>query len=729
MGPSDVTAIAPLLLQKKGNLRCSVTLRSEKISSGVEFARNPLTLLASCVLLVFMRQMDNKNVQYFFLGIVFSCLAFPLSIKAETLSMDYSLGFSGHFQLKQWTPLFVTLENTGKPLTGTVEVIVTSGSEYLHNISQVTHVMKVELPSHSKKLCAFTIYLDTFIHDLRIQFRRTETILLSRSVNLRPSFTEKHFAVVVNDHASPDFLDGFPSRLFAVHVRPKYLPETWYGYESVRVMILDAGLLKGLRERQFEALLQWIEQGGNVVVTGGINIGAFQEPRTRRLLPIQIAGHRQFLELQTFRDFCGRVLTSSSPFLVLQSRIENADVLLREDEVPLIFHTSFGTGHLFFLAFDVYTPPFSRWPVRTAFWETLLSRRQAKPELHLDLQYILHVLLSTLSGGFQNKKLMVTLLMGYLTLLFLIVRRLGKSDSHRLRNVVFWALLAVLFSLTSYRLFFYSRNKQNLTYNSFLHLHLPKDHSLAFGTSLLGLYTIQETPYHICFDSAAYPIKPVQLDIRFRQSSRTVPMPYLLHEDPGEKQISGVAGAWSYYFFQFHSSLKFPLRGHALVDERGLSLEVDNRTLYPIRDCQIYFQNAVFAIGDIVPGEKQKKLIPQAELTEAATAEKDDEKLYFSEHNTPATETLSLQERVIAGVEKIFGIGIQKPDAFFTAVQRQLFEPVVKTIQASYQTRSDTACLIGWIPERLIPMNVPEAQRHGEAITLVTWDISVNRTK
>ena len=126
---------------------------------------------------------------------------------------------------------------------------------------QTTHVIDVELPSNSKKLCAFTILLNTFIHELHIQFRQAETILISKSLNLRPLFIEKPFAVVVDDKASPDFLAGLPQRLFPVNVRPMFLPETWYGYESVRTMILDAGLLNGLRERQFEALIQWIEQG------------------------------------------------------------------------------------------------------------------------------------------------------------------------------------------------------------------------------------------------------------------------------------------------------------------------------------------------------------------------------------------------------------------------------------------------------------------------------------
>ena len=137
--------------------------------------------------------------------------------------------------------------------------------------------------------------------------------------------------------------------------------------------------------------------------------------------------------------------------------------------------------------------------------------------------------------------------MVYLAFLFLIFRRIEQSDNHRLRNLIYLALITILISLASYWFFFYVNSTHSLTYNSFLHLHLNDDHSIASGTALVGLYTIQETPYQIRFDSASYPIT----HIRSRTSDLIAPMPYRLHEDPGARKMSGIAEAWF--------TLRFPI--------------------------------------------------------------------------------------------------------------------------------------------------------------------------
>ena len=58
----------------------------------------------------------------------------PLPAYSAALSLDYSIGFNDHFQLNTWTPVTVVLENRDRPISGTLEVIVTSGSEYHQDV-------------------------------------------------------------------------------------------------------------------------------------------------------------------------------------------------------------------------------------------------------------------------------------------------------------------------------------------------------------------------------------------------------------------------------------------------------------------------------------------------------------------------------------------------------------------------------------------------------------------
>ena len=288
--------------------------------------------------------------------------------------MDYSLGFSDHFQLGTWTPLTIVLENRGRATSGTLEVLVTSGSEYLGNVHTTTYSMQIELPYNSTKLGSFTILISSFTHELIIRLRQAEKIILSHSVNLRSHYTTKSLAVVLADKASPDVLSMLPQSLFPVSGRhTRFLPETWYGYGGIKMLIMDAEMLKSLRERQFQALIQWIKRGGYLVTAGGINYGSLLEPRTQHLLPIRIVGHQQFFELATLEDFCGQSLASSDPFLVLHANIEDSNVLIQERGIPVIIEKNIGAGKILFLSFDFQNPPFSRWVHGQLFWESILS--------------------------------------------------------------------------------------------------------------------------------------------------------------------------------------------------------------------------------------------------------------------------------------------------------------------------------------------------------------------
>ncbi len=144
-----------------------------------------------------------KNIILTFVLIIIG-IAFP-SYSAG-FSLDYSIGFNGHFQLDNWTPLSVVLDNRGRATGGNLEVIVTSGSEYQGDVYRTIYTTEVDLPQNSKKRYAFTILIKSFAHELIIRLRQDDDIIFSKSINLRSHFTEKDFAVVADSFVAPDIL-------------------------------------------------------------------------------------------------------------------------------------------------------------------------------------------------------------------------------------------------------------------------------------------------------------------------------------------------------------------------------------------------------------------------------------------------------------------------------------------------------------------------------------------
>ena len=628
-----------------------------------------------------------------------ACLFLPLPAWAAALSMEAALGFNGYFQLGAQTPLTVVLENRGRNTSGTVEVMVTSGSEYLRNIHQTTYTMDVELPYNSKKLCAFTILLTTFTHELQLKFRQADQILLAQAINLRPYYTTKNLAVVLDEKTSPDFLTALPPDLWPVNVRPGFLPETSYGYESVKLLVVNIGMLKQLRPSQLQALLQWIKQGGYVVTASGVNYGAFGEESIRQLWPLTIAGHRQFSELAAFADFCGQKLVSAEPFLVLQANLQDAEVVLKEQATPLILQKNLGLGKVLFLTFDLQNPPFSRWPGRQAFWRKILALAPVIENTGIDLnpQNIVTALLANLPIRFPNEKLTFLFLGIYLVLLKVCLKKAAAPRGKIWRSYGALALILTVFSLASYGLFFEPYNQRQLTYNSFALMHVAGPQQIAAGKYLIGLYATKDTAYNVSLGADSPPVLPFVPKDKDAQAFDS----YELHAVDSGQQMKGFLAKWAHIFFLFAPIVEFPVVGEAQLDAHGLRLQFENRTPHKLVDCWVYFNNRLFAVGDILPRAEQTQTISQADL----------------KRQEPFTEQ---QAELLS---KASDQGSSLP--FLKKVQQALAKEAFLAVHSKYGANQRTACLIGWIPASIVPASFLKAGRPGENVTLLTWEIPV----
>jgi len=410
---------------------------------------------------------------------VFFCV--PSQAYCAALSLDHSIGFYGIFQLNNWTPLTVILENSGRTTSGVLEVIVTSGNEYDQNVFPAVYATDVELPTNSKKRYAFTVLIKSVTHDLVIRLRQNDKILISKSVNLRPFSTEKKFVVVADDFVSSDTLAVMPKYLYPVNVAPKFLPETWYGYDSVTLLIMKAGTLGTLGERQYRALTRWVEQGGYLLTSGGINTGALLQKRMQRILPVSVLGHKQVLELRSLADFCGRALIGNEPMLVLNARIDDSRVLLKERDVPIIFHKKRGSGQIIFLSFDYDTPRFRKWDGRGLFWDKILTMGLSSVKAGLDLndQNILDSMTAKIPAQFQSPKSAYIFIGAYLVFLRFFLKRIKQAGKPGWKYSFFLIITIIVFTAVGYGYFYSPNAVQKFTYNSFGQLEISDRNSPA----------------------------------------------------------------------------------------------------------------------------------------------------------------------------------------------------------------------------------------------------------
>ncbi|RJQ64772.1 MAG: hypothetical protein C4530_01680 [Desulfobacteraceae bacterium] len=626
---------------------------------------------------------------------------FAVPAEASTLSMNYFLGFNSRFEIEKWTPLTVVLENRGRAKEGTLEVVVTSGSEYRKDVHQRIHAADLELPYHSKQLRSFAVLIDSPVHDLILRFRTGDKTLISHSVSLRSYYSTRGLAVVMDPAMTPDFLAALPEKVLAVPARSVELPEAWFGYDGVEMLILNGEMLNRLREAQFTALIQWIRRGGYLVMTAGANYGYLAGKRIQHLLPMTIHGHRKFSELDAFEKFSGQPLKSPDPFLVLDVKIQNSDVLLAQENCPLIIQRETGNGKVVFLTFDIQNPPFSRWEMRKAFWGRMLSLKPLPKKLSVDLadQKILDAMLSGMTARFPGFWPPFLFVFIYLCLAGFIFKRLEKRKGSR-RVLVAGLMFSIAAAIAAgYGGFFLPYETMRLTYNSFSQLNVADRGMTASGKTIIGLYSIRDVPFAVGFGSSEYPIS----HLLYEPSGEKLPNRYVLMETDSGRKIAGYSKKWSHNFFKMDSSMEFPVSARALLSGKSLRIAIDNESLYEVTGCLAYFDGRFLPLGNVGPKEKKNFAAPGQDLS-------DTDRLAAAE-----------SERLLAHPETT---GVPR---FPAGMRGHLAASVIPLVASKYQPRQDVVFFMGWIQSGIIEAAFTEDGIQGENLTMISFEIPVER--
>ena len=613
--------------------------------------------------------------------------------------MDYSIGFNGYFQINNWTPLSVVINNRGRAASGKLEVIVTSGSEYHEDVYRTIYMTEVDLPQNSKKRYAFTILIKSYAHDLTIRLRQKDSLIFSRSINLRPHFTEKHFAVVADNYVAPDILSVLPNHLYPANVRPNSLPETWYGYDSVKLLVLHADTIRQLRDRQFQALTQWLKQGGYLIVGVGLNYGSLGDKRLQEILPLRIAGHRQLSKLNSFEPFCGRELTANEPFLVLNTRIDNSEILVAENDIPVIVRRNLEFGQIIFLSFDYNTPPFRNWEGRRMFWNKIFS---LQPQIHwpmteLDDQQVANAMLAGMPLKSPDYRLIVIFVAAYLICLWLLLKRIEKPGKGRWQSGPYLILMIAVFTAIGYWGLYLPNLKQKFSFNSFYQIDVADPNAPATATYFIGLYSLNKLDYALNFGPYSAPVSHIIPE----KSDTKIPSPYALQKMDSGQQIIGSNQRWSHSFYKFNLHVASPLAGSAISDKSAMTLMVENRLPHNLVDCLIYYRKRFLFVEDILAENRQTLKVDLTKLMK-----KED----FGEH-------------AVAAITRRFDDNGSA--AYLQKTQRHLVPDLLREIHNKYKSRRDSMILIGWVQAGLIHPQINQAHPPGAGITMINWELPV----
>ena len=344
-------------------------------------------------------------------------ILFSVSVAFGAVEVEnITFGFSDSYKTGTWAPLTITVRSQDEPVVFAGELVVE-----VRNFSSDTPLERYATPLRlsltGRQQKHFYVYCSKNATRLVVRLvpaTPVEGELLhrvggvsnsdaSQEIILPTPIARKDYLVLVLAPSGDKLKRFIDKRQLEVsngaQVHVKYLPNRmsllrhWIGYSAVDVLIIRETFLteRHVSKAQQTALLDWIQRGGTLIMSGGSSFNTLRGSFIESYLPIQLKGVKKTDTLpDALQERLGFQFSSSNRIL---ERIESApkagcETLIGTEEQIYVAKRNFGDGQILCLAFDYNAPPFSEQAVGEAFWYRLLSESGKSPR-HLADQYAL----------------------------------------------------------------------------------------------------------------------------------------------------------------------------------------------------------------------------------------------------------------------------------------------------------------------------------------------------
>ena len=323
-------------------------------------------------------------------------LFFILSVSSAFSAIEFEsveLGFDKVYKRERWAPLRVIVTSRNEDFNGEIRVEVRN--IFSDELIQ-TYAIPLSLTRTDRQRRTIHIFLPGVSSQLNIKLvSHAEQVRVPQE--LTPELPKSLSDVMILALTpSRDLLSRWDGKqiggkeqghAFVAYTDFKGLPIHWKGYDSVDFFVIRGVSLveRRISKRQQQALLDWIQRGGTLLVSGGADLRRLRGSFLETFLPVELGSLRRATQLPESMQRFG--FAADSPFDLIEFKSKPGTISLAGDGDQIYIAKRFlGGGQIISLGFDYNAPPFSDSLGAEAFWKWMLGAEAQTPR-HVEARY------------------------------------------------------------------------------------------------------------------------------------------------------------------------------------------------------------------------------------------------------------------------------------------------------------------------------------------------------
>ncbi len=551
--------------------------------------------------------------------------------------LEAKAGWEGVGRVSGWVPVSIYVKNNGPAFKGRVEVVVsTRVLPYQVAVPVIAYGEEISLPPGGQKRVVQHVPLERMglngFLEVRLIKAGTEEVLAQVRPALKVYGQDTVLAGVLSEREDQvfEFLEniqlgkdqrGLPLYPRVLKISRELLPEQPGVFDTFSVLLVRGFDPSSLTQRQRESLLDWLEQGGVLVVTVGNRDDNLADLLPLSAPPVTVTKTVTVLEVEELGGYTLRE-PHARPFTVAVLKGSTGEGVGKTTAGPVAWSTRVGRGVLLVLGIDPGVEPMLTWPHKEDFWRGLLKPHLSfTPEVTKE-RYYLSAREGSLDGAlFQAINLLppqlapswlnvAGLFLGYILLVGLVNHLVLARLDRREWMWVTVPVLALVVIVVIYAWGFVGSGR-NVIANYASIIELDREGQLVQAGSAVGIYAPTRPWQEITLS------KQVQLNLEtaydgYRddrygfpiRQEREVPVRVVYGE--GTRVSFGPDTRWGLRRITFSREDLQPGRivSHLHVNNLVLQGEIMNDTRYKIDEGAVVWGNKFVKIGPLNPGEK-----------------------------------------------------------------------------------------------------------------------------